>query len=55
MIHFLFFLLYAAIAGAAFGVFAAGDWRVKLLRGLKAFGEFVGVGLLLAWICYFIG
>ncbi len=54
MIHALFFLLYAAIAAAAFAVFAAGSQRVKVWHGVKVFGEFIGIGLILAWVCYFL-
>lgn len=54
MLHFLFLLLFAAVTAAAFAVFAAGSTAVKIRHALKVFAEFVGVSLLIAWICYFL-
>ena len=54
MIHFLFLLLFAVVTAVAFGIHAVGETRDKLQHGLKVFAEFVGIGLVLAWICYFL-
>lgn len=54
MIHLLFFLLFAALTSIAFGIFATGESGDKLRHGFKVFFEFVGIGLVLAWICYFL-
>lgn len=54
MIHFLFLLIFAGLTAIAFGIFAIGDAREKLRYGFKIFAEFVGIGLALAWICYFL-
>lgn len=54
MIHLLFFLLFALITAVAFGIFSAGETKEKLWHGTKVFAEFVGVGFILAWICYFL-
>ena len=54
MIHFVYLILFAVLAGIAFGVFAAGGTREKIIAGLKAFAQFVVISLILAWIFYFI-
>lgn len=54
MIHFLFLLLFALVTAVAFGVFAGGETKHQLRTGLKVFAEFVGIGLAIAWICYFL-
>jgi hypothetical protein len=54
MIHFLYLIGFAFFVAVAFGVFAVGDARAKILYGLKIFGQFVIVSLILAWIFYFI-
>ncbi len=54
MIHFLYLLAFAGIVAAAFGAFATGDTREKIIYGLKVFGQFVGISLIMAWIFYFI-
>ena len=52
--HVLMMSLYAAMAAV---VLAAVDpksdtTRQRILHGLKIFGSFLGIGLLLAWILY---
>jgi hypothetical protein len=52
--HVLMMTLYAAIAAT---VLATVDPRAdtnpqRLLHGLKMFGAFLGIGLLLSWILY---
>ena len=54
MTHFLFFLLFALAVAVCFGIYTDGAISVKLRQGGKIFAEFVGIGLLLAWICYFL-
>jgi len=54
MVHILFFLLFAALTAVAFGIFTGGATRDKVRHGLKVFAEFVGIGLALAWVCYFL-
>lgn len=54
MIHFLFFLLFAAATAVGFGIFSVGETRDKIRHGLKVFAEFVGIGFVLAWVCYFL-
>lgn len=54
MFHFLFFLIFAALTAVAFGIFTVGSARAKFRHGLKVFFEFVGIGMILAWICYFL-
>ena len=54
MIHFLFFLIFAVLTAVAFGIFHGGKTIEMVRHGVKVFAEFVGIGLVLAWICYFL-
>lgn len=54
MIHFLYLVGFALFVAIAFGVFAAGDSKEKIIYGSKIFGQFLLVSLVLAWIFYFI-
>ena len=54
MIHFLYLIGFALFVAVAFGVFASGDSRTKILYGIKVFAQFVIISLVLAWIFYFI-
>lgn len=54
MKHFLFMVLFAALVAVVFGVVGREGARHRLRYGLKVFGEFVGVGLALAWLLYFV-
>ena len=54
MIHFLYLVGFALFVAIAFGVFARGTTRQRVLYGLKSFAQFVLVSLVLAWILYFI-
>ena len=54
MTHLGMMSLFAALVGLVFGLVSPqGTWRGKVWAGARTFGEFVGVGLLLAWILYF--
>lgn len=53
MIHFLYLIGFAFFVGIAFGVLAAGDSKEKIIYGLKIFGQFLTVSLILAWVFYF--
>ncbi|MBS1793946.1 MAG: hypothetical protein JSS81_08835 [Acidobacteria bacterium] len=54
MIHFGYLFAFAILVSAAFGVFATGSTKDRLLYGLKLFAQFVGISLILAWVFYFI-
>lgn len=54
MIHFLYLVGAALVLSTAFAVFSAGSQKEKLLYGLKVFGQFVGISLVLAWVFYFL-
>lgn len=54
MTHFLVMLLFAAFVSVVFSVVARDTRRERLLYGLKVFAEFVGIGLVLAWLLYFL-
>jgi len=54
MIHFFYLIGFALFVSVAFGVFAHGTLRERILYGLKNFAQFVVVSLVLAWLLYFI-
>lgn len=54
MIHFLYLTGFAFFVGVAFGVFSTGSNKEKLIYGLKIFGQFLIVSLVLAWVFYFL-
>lgn len=54
MIHFLAMTMMAAMVGLVFGVVGRDGTRERLIYGLKVFAEFTGIGLLLAWLLYFL-
>lgn len=54
MIHFLYLVGFALFVSIAFAVFTNGDGREKFISGLKTFGQFLAVSLVLAWIFYFL-
>lgn len=54
MTHLLVMILFAALVSIVFCVVARDTARDRLLYGLKVFAEFVGIGLALAWILYFL-
>jgi hypothetical protein len=45
---------FAVLASVVFGSVAKDTNRERLLYGLKVFGEFMLIGLVLGWILYFI-
>lgn len=54
MRHFLMMLLFSAFVAVVFGVTAKQTARERFIYGLKVFGEFVIIGIVLAWILYFL-
>ncbi|HYV00083.1 MAG TPA: hypothetical protein VE977_14735 [Pyrinomonadaceae bacterium] len=54
MRHFLIMTAFAALAGIVFGTVAKDSTREQFMYGLKVFAEFMVIGLVLAWILYFI-
>lgn len=54
MRHFLVMTLFAVLAAVVFGAMAKDTPRDRLLYGLKVFGEFMVIGLVLGWVLYFI-
>jgi hypothetical protein len=50
--HFGLLVLFAFFVSVVFAVIARNDPREQLTLGLKYFGAFVGVGLLLGWLMY---
>lgn len=54
MIHFLMMVLFAALVAVVFGIVGRETLRERSLYGLKIFAEFLGIGLALAWLLYFL-
>ncbi len=54
MRHFLVMTLFAVLAAIVFGAMAKDTPRERMLYGLKVFGEFMVIGLVLGWVLYFI-
>ncbi len=45
---------FALLTAVVFGTVAKDNNRERLLYGAKVFAEFIGIGLLLAWLLYFL-
>ena len=54
MIHFLYLIGFALFVSVAFGAFADGTSKERIIYGLKIFGQFLVVSLVIGWILYFI-
>lgn len=54
MIHFLYLVGFAFFVAVAFGVFASGSSKEKIIYGSKIFAQFIIISLALAWVFYFI-
>ena len=54
MRHLLWMAVFAGLAAVVFGVVAKGSNRQRLIYGLKVFGEFMFIALVLGWILYFL-
>ena len=46
--------LFAAIVSVVFGALTRDTQRARILYGLKIFAQFMGIGLALALLLYFI-
>ena len=47
-------IVFAALVAVVFGAIGRETPRASVLYGLKIFAEFVGIGLALAWILYWL-
>jgi hypothetical protein len=47
-------MIFAAFVGTVFGAVGREKRRESLVYGLKIFGEFMIIGLLLAWLLYWL-
>lgn len=54
MTHFLVMMLFAVFVAVVMGLASRETAREQLFYGLKVFGEFVVIGLLLSWVLYFL-
>lgn len=54
MRHFLVMILFAAFVAIIFGIVGREKSSERLTYGVKIFAEFVGIGLVLAWVLYWL-
>ena len=54
MRHFLVMALLAAFIGVVFGAVSHGTRGERVRYGARVFVEFMGVGLALAWLLYWL-
>jgi hypothetical protein len=47
-------ILFAVVVSLVFGLVARDTSRERFFYGLKAFAEFMVIGLALAWLLYFL-
>ena len=50
--HFAALVLFALLTSVVFAVLSKSTPRDRLLYGVKSFGLFVGIGLLIGWLMY---
>jgi len=54
MRHVFWMAVFAGLTAVVFGAVIKGTDRQRLVYGLKVFGEFLFVALILGWILYFL-
>jgi hypothetical protein len=54
MIHFVYLTAFALLISVAFGVYANGTSKERIIYAAKSFVQFMVVSLVLGWIFYFI-
>lgn len=54
MRHLFWMAVFAGLTAIVFGAVAKGTHRQRLIYGLKVFGEFMLVALVLGWLLYFL-
>jgi hypothetical protein len=52
--HFLWMTVFALAVSIVFGVTGRDTMRARLTYGLKIFAEFIGIGLALGWLLYWL-
>jgi len=52
--HLFYMTLFAAIVSVVFGALSRDTQKARLMYGLKVFAEFMGIGLAIALLLYFI-
>lgn len=54
MTHLLVMILFSALVALIFGLISRETNNERFVYGIKVFAEFVGIGLALAWLLYFL-
>jgi len=52
--HFIAMLLFSFLVSVAFAVLSKATPRDQFIYGVKVFGAFVGVAVILGWLMYFL-
>jgi hypothetical protein len=52
--HFLIMVLFAIFVAITFGIVGREKASERLTYGTKIFFEFIGIGLVLAWVLYWL-
>jgi hypothetical protein len=52
--HLLVMMLFSGVVAMVFGAVGRDTGRERIFYGLKVFAEFMGIGLALAWLLYFL-
>lgn len=52
--HFAALALFAFLTSVVFGLLSQDTLRDRLVYGAKSFGLFVGIGLVIGWLTYFL-
>jgi hypothetical protein len=52
--HFLIMILFTALVAVVFGVIGKDTSRARVIYGLKVFAEFTVIGLVIAWVLYYM-
>lgn len=54
MRHLLVMILFAVLVSVVFGTVTRDSSKERFYYGMKVFAEFMGIGLALAWLLYFL-
>lgn len=52
--HFPALVIFAFLVSVVFGVLSKDTPRERAIYGAKVFGAFVGIGVALGWLMYFV-
>ena len=50
----MYLVAFGVFISALFAIITKGDTKTKAIYGLKIFGQFILISLIMAWVFYFI-